>query len=182
MKKGLRSIIGTGLFIMGSAGFLGGCTGMGAVMSTSDDPRARLVGTLMYHEGAHEERMKEAREGRTNVKVYGRETYNSEERAILNHVKSMPRVIYQGINSEGIEEWIYYDGKGNRHRALNAFVDDENHFEFGQDILDKYGVRKNEKFYKKTFVYPGEIKTASGKIERVFSVVPDNTLRIYHQK
>ena len=66
-KGGLE--LGVAVTLM--VGGLAGCTGMGAAMSTSDDPRTRLIGTLMYHEEAHKERMKEAREGKTEVNVYG---------------------------------------------------------------------------------------------------------------
>jgi len=77
---GLGEILATevspkGMFELGVVGTfmfsgLAGCTGMGAAMSTSDDPRTRLIGTLMYHEEAHKDRMKEAREGRSEVNVY----------------------------------------------------------------------------------------------------------------
>jgi len=64
MAKGKMSLVLlTSLFV------LGGCTGMGAAMSTSNDPKTRLIGTLMYHEGLHQDKMKEAKEGETKVNI-----------------------------------------------------------------------------------------------------------------
>src|SRR3989344_287441 len=49
-----------------------GCAGLGAVYMESDDPATRALGTMMYIEGSHEQKMKEAREGRSEVNVnYG---------------------------------------------------------------------------------------------------------------
>ena len=69
MKKTLRNIVGG----LGLLTLVSGCTGMGAVMSTSNDPRTRLIGNVMYHESSHQDRMKEAGAGRSEVNVYGGE-------------------------------------------------------------------------------------------------------------
>jgi len=66
MTKGKMSLVGLGL--IGVLG-IGGCTGMGAAMSTSNDPKTRLIGTLMHHEGLHQDKMKEAEAGKTEVNV-----------------------------------------------------------------------------------------------------------------
>jgi hypothetical protein len=64
MKKILLRFLG-----LVALGILTGCAGMGAVMSTSDDPATRALGTLMYVEGSHEQRMREAEAGRSQVNV-----------------------------------------------------------------------------------------------------------------
>ena len=57
--------------VLGIGLAVSGCTGLGAVMSTSNDPRTRFVGNLMYHESSHQDRIKESRAGRSEVNVYG---------------------------------------------------------------------------------------------------------------
>ncbi len=62
---------------------LSGCAGLGAVYRQSNDPATRAMGTLMYNEGSHEQRMKEQREGRSEVNVnvgsYERQTMNQKQ-------------------------------------------------------------------------------------------------------
>jgi hypothetical protein len=160
MKKTLRNIIGG----LGLLALVSGCTGMGAAMQTSNDPRTRLIGTIMYHESAHNERMEEAREGRSQVNVNTQGvTYNSEERAILNQVKSMPRVVCLGdVDNDGDIDGTYYDGKGNRFGVVEVFRNERN-------ALD---LEKSEEYFKREFHYrEGDIK-----------IVPQNTLIIWYQK
>ncbi len=77
-KKTLNKIISAGMGL----GMLTGCAGMGAVMSGSDDPATRAMGTLMYIEGSHEQRMEEAEAGRSEVNVNvdrKQESFNKKE-------------------------------------------------------------------------------------------------------
>lgn len=79
-----------------------GCTPTGAVLMGSDDPAARLIGTFMHYEGAHEEKMKEAREGRSQVNVYNNSNQGNQNRlsenVIHNDGKYNPAPGYDWIN------------------------------------------------------------------------------------
>lgn len=67
-NKITRAIVGVslvGALAVGGAG----CMGMGAAMMNSDDPGARLVGTIMYHEERNKQAIKEAEAGRSNINI-----------------------------------------------------------------------------------------------------------------
>ena len=91
MKKTLRNIVGS----LGFLAMVSGCTGMGAVMSTSNDPRTRFVGNLMYHESAHQDRIKEAEAGRSEVNVY-------QERKQIEKIHTY-KIVNLDIGQEEIE-------------------------------------------------------------------------------
>ena len=93
------------------------------------------------------------------------DNYNSEERAILNQVKNMPRVVCIGdYNNDGDIEWIYHNGKGQRYWAIKGFNNKAG-------IFDN---KKSAEFFIPGFVYYDQNKN--------FFDVPKNTLIINHQK
>ena len=59
-----------GLMAVTCIGLTGCLTGAGYTMGQHHDPRVRAIGNMVYHEGAHQERIEEAREGRSQVNVY----------------------------------------------------------------------------------------------------------------
>jgi len=65
MKKTLINKFILPAVLVGSLAVGSGCkTGAGYTMMQHPDPRVRGIGSMIYHEGAHEENMREAREGR----------------------------------------------------------------------------------------------------------------------
>ena len=152
-----NTLLGLGLLAMVS-----GCTTI-----YEKDPLVRqIVGGLprILQPGAYRDSVE--REERQKEMSYQRETYNSEERRILNQVSKMPRVVYQGdVDNNGVEDWVYHDGEGNRYWAFQAFVDDG----------DKFELTLSKKFYKKGFIYSDKNKN------KLFDV-PKNVLIIYYQK
>lgn len=68
----MRSSIRAGLAMLVLAGPLTfqACSATGAALQQSPNPLARLVGTAMFVGGSHDDRMKEAREGRSEVNVH----------------------------------------------------------------------------------------------------------------
>lgn len=96
-RTNLKQKLGIGL-IATTLG-LGGCTGLGAVMQTSDDPAARALGTIMYHEGRHEQRVEEAEAGRSQVNVNVGGTHELKNYGELIYFKETEKWVY--IPSEG---------------------------------------------------------------------------------
>lgn len=68
MTKRLTNLLGAGL-VAGAGLLSGGCAELGAVFMTSDNPIVKLTGTALYVGGEHENRMEEAREGRSQINV-----------------------------------------------------------------------------------------------------------------
>jgi hypothetical protein len=96
-KKAFLYLFTTGFL----AGSVYGCTGLGAVMSTSDDPKTRLIGNLMYYESAHQDRMEEAREGKTEVNVY-----HSKEQRQKEKFEPIPTGLFT------CNKWVDFDNNG----------------------------------------------------------------------
>jgi len=64
MTKRLTNLIGAGL--VAGAGLMSyGCAELGGVMATSNDPKARAMGIALNIAGEHDNRMEEAKEGRS---------------------------------------------------------------------------------------------------------------------
>ncbi|MBU4116892.1 MAG: hypothetical protein KKG94_04025 [Nanoarchaeota archaeon] len=145
MKKTLRNIVGG----LGLLTLVSGCTGLGAVMATSDDPATRAIGTIMYHDGAHQDKIKEQEAGRNEVNVYHSKNditacerilkektamvkalshllenaISEEDKIVLNYIKTIPRVVCGGdVNKDGYLDWYYYDGNGNKYNAIKMTI------------------------------------------------------------
>ena len=124
MKKTLKNIIfGTGLVIggLGLASGLTGCAGMGYTMMQDQDPRVRAIGNIMYHEGIHEERMEEAREGRSEVNVgVGREEKRSQYQTgdIFND-----KAGHKWVRTEN-GQWIYPFPDGESYALNDSQIED----------------------------------------------------------
>ena len=158
MKKTLRNIVGS----LGLLAIVGGCTTI-----YEKDPLVRqIVGGLprILQPGAYRDSVE--RGAREEERDSQQETYNSEERRILNQVSKMPRVVYQGdVDNNGVEDWVYHDGKGKRYYALRGFNNKEGVFD----------IKKSEEFSIPGFIYT--IPNKGGTWD-----VPENTLIIYYQK
>lgn len=101
LKNKIGKIARTGALLT-SLAFASGCVGMGAVMRGSDDPLTRATGVIMYHEGMHQDRMKEQKEGKpeTNVNVNVGAPQDSQ---LYNQIKQIES--YELINlDEGKKE------------------------------------------------------------------------------
>jgi len=92
-KKGLVA-----LATVGSLGLLSGCAEMGAAMLNDDDPDNNMLGAIMYTHGTHDQRMEEAREGRSEVNVY------------TNNAQSPQDITPQGLFT--YNKWIDYNNNG----------------------------------------------------------------------
>jgi len=98
-----------------------------------------------------------------------RDNLNPEERAILEQVNKMPRVVYKGdVDNNGVEDWIYHDGKGNQYWAFIIFKNDK----------DVFALTKKREFSKRSFVYNENQPNEKQSLKDV----PNNVLEIWYQK
>ena len=82
---------------------------------------------------------------------------NSEEIALLK----IPRVVNVGdFDGDGKSDWVYYDGKGNRSRALEYFDNEE-----GIHSLKKQG-----DYVKRVFLISGKLKNTIRVLEKVLVI------------
>jgi len=121
MKKTLESLVNKtkkamaiGLFV--GAATVPGCAALGALLMTSPYPVDRAIGAAMFTRGQHQNRMEEARAGRTEVNVY----VNGQNAGSNNSpVVKLKRGIYVGdIENGKANGWGRFTSTSKRGNVL----------------------------------------------------------------
>jgi len=157
VKKVIQGVGFISALSVGVAGFLGCKTGAGYTMMQHPDPRVRGIGSMMHHEGVHEENMQEAREGR--------DVYNNQE--------NQQRNVYGNIKQEkphffACNYWKDFNNNGagdypEEYVGIKkTFIDNEKIILVSYDRAGTKGTKldvkifnpQGEEIYNDGFIYP----------------------------